>query len=431
MTMYRLTNPIRHYAWGSRTHIAQLSGRDLGDGPAAEIWIGAHPADPSLVQHPCGQAPHGQRLDTLIAADPVRHLGAAVRTVFGDRLPFLLKLLAARDTLSLQVHPPGQWARRRYAEQDAAGVPLTARERTYQDTSHKPELLYALTRFEGMAGFRDTASSAAVLRGLSLDWLDPVADMLEYTRTPFQTLRDVVARWLAIRSRDAAGLLAELRTACLRAEASAHAQQPAGRPPTRLAHDVSRESLRVYAAVPSLIDGYPEDPSVLVTLLLNHVVLAPGEAMFIGAGVIHAHTAGFGIEIMAASDNVLRAGLTPKHVDIPELLETASFTPMPTPHWAPSESGAEGDVLLAPPVEEFELHVLQLGGPDVRFVHRAPRVVLCLEGTVRVVGELDCLVLARGESAFVSACQAPICVGGDGRAVVAQTPTSLAAREPR
>lgn len=431
MTMYRLTNPIRHYAWGSRTHIAQLCGLDLGDQPAAEMWIGAHPADPSLARPPGGPDSDGQRLDELIAGDPRQHLGADVCSAFNDRLPYLMKLLAARDTLSLQVHPPGERARRRYAEQQAAGMPLTAFERTYQDASHKPELLFALTRFEGMAGFRDTARSAAVLRGLSLGWLDEVADMIEDTRTPFQTLREVVTRWLAIQPDEAAGRLDELRTACVRAAAAAHEQPPARRAPARPTHDVTRESLRVYAAVPPLIDGYPEDPSVLVTLLLNHVVLAPGEAMFIDAGVIHAHTAGFGIEMMAASDNVLRAGLTPKHVDIPELLETTSFNPIPPPHWAPSASSDADDVLLAPPVDEFELHVLRLGGPDVRLEHSAPRVVLCLAGTVRVTRHAESLALQQGESVFVSCCQGPVRVGGAGRAAVAQTPASLAPGKSR
>lgn len=425
MTMYRLANPIRHYAWGSRTHIAQLRGQDLADEPAAEMWIGAHPADPSRV------LPDHTRLDELIASDPVRHLGTVVATAFGNRLPFLMKLLAARETLSLQVHPSGERALRRYAEQQAAGIALTARERTYQDTSHKPELLYALTRFEGMAGFRDTARSAAVLRGLSLPWLDDVADTIEDTRTPFQTLRDVVTRWLGIEPDEAKGLLAELRARCVRAEAEAHAHPPPRRAPVRQASDVPRESLRVYAATTSLIDAYPDDPSVLVTLLLNHVVLAPGEAMFIDAGIIHAPTSGFGIEIMAASDNVLRAGLTPKHVDIPELLAAASFTPMPTPHWAPTPSDDTNDVLLAPPVDEFELHVLRVDTASVRLEHCGPRIVLCLEGSVRVAAEGASLRLEPGESAFVSACAAPVTVAGSGRAAVGQTPASLAARERR
>jgi len=425
MPMYRLSNPIRHYAWGSSTHIAQLTGRDLGDAPAAEMWMSAHPADPSLLREP-----PGGRLDDLIGADPLRHLGPDACAAFGDRLPYLMKLLAARDTLSLQVHPTGERARRRHVEQQAAGIALTAPERTYQDTSHKPELLYALTRFEGMAGFRETDRSAAVLRGLSLPWLDRVADTIEATWTPFQTLRDVVTRWLALRPGEARGLLAELRAACVRAAQSAHAHPPPRRAPSRQAHDVSRESLRVYTATPSLIDAYPADPSVLVTLLLNHVVLAPGDAMFIHAGTVHAHTAGFGIEVMAASDNVLRAGLTPKHVDIPELLEAASFTPVPTPHWAPADSAGESRVLLTPPVDEFELLVLCLDGHDVDLTHSAPRVVLCLEGTVQVTGS-QLLTLQQGDSAFVGACHAPLCMSGTGRAAVAQTPASLAARRPR
>ena len=185
-----------------------------------------------------------------------------------------------------------------------------------------------------MAGFRDTTKTAAILRMFELPWLDAVAADLADTPTPFQSLRRVVSEMLATSGEELHERLQQLRVAAEEAEARAHRPQSRMRPPDVEQSSVERESLRVFAQTKALVDRYPDDAGVLVTLLLNHVVLAAGEAMFIAAGVIHAYTSGFGVEIMAASDNVLRAGLTPKHVDIPELLEITNFTPIPPPLWA-------------------------------------------------------------------------------------------------
>src|SRR6478672_5704520 len=201
--MLRLTNPVRAYAWGSRSHIPKLCGLPVGDDPVAEMWFGAHPADPSRVED-------GRGLDKLIKQCPDELLGRRVAESFGPRLPFLMKLLAAAEPLSLQVHPTSERARIRYAEQNAAGIPLDAPERSYQDPSHKPELIYALTRFEGMAGFRDVERTAAILRMLDLPWLDDLAEELADTRTPFQTLRGIVTGLLGLSGPTLKSRLAEL-----------------------------------------------------------------------------------------------------------------------------------------------------------------------------------------------------------------------------
>ena len=238
----------------------------------------------------------------------IRHsacLGPRVVDSFGARLPFMMKLLAAAEPLSLQVHPSSERARIRFAQQTVEGVALTARERSYQDESHKPELIFALTRFEGMAGFRDVKKSAAILRLLGGQWLDEIADELEQSNTPFQSLRRVVTEMLALSGSDLAEKLESVRQLAAQAKSRLH-RPPSRRRPTVVDRaSVERESVRVFDQTLSLIDRYPKDPGVLVTLLLNHVVLAPGEAMYIPAGVIHAYTAGFGVEVMASSDNVV------------------------------------------------------------------------------------------------------------------------------
>src|SRR3954453_13829512 len=243
--MHRLTNPVRHYAWGSRTHIPKMCGLPISDEPVAEMWFGAHPADPSCIED-------GRRLDELIAAAPQELLGDRVARSFGGRLPFLMKLLAAAEPLSLQVHPTSERARIRFAEQNEAGIPLDAPERSYRDASHKPELIYALTRFEGMAGFRDTAVTAAILRLLQLPWLDTLADQLEATETPFQTLRRMVTDMLAVSGAELTERLGELHAAAKVAEERAPTPNRRRRPPLVEPSATERESVRVLAQTRSL-----------------------------------------------------------------------------------------------------------------------------------------------------------------------------------
>lgn len=409
--MFVLTCPIRDYAWGSRTHLARFLGVSLSEGPQAELWIGAHRGDPAHL-------PDGQRLDDFIRAHPTQALGERVHTLFGARLPFLLKALAAAEPLSLQVHPTSELARNGYASETAAGVPRFSPTRNYQDDSHKPELVFALTRFEGMAGFREVEKSAQILRSLHLPWADEVARQLE-SGPASQTLRAVVTDMLARSGPELAELLGELGAASVRAEARGHLEEirAAGRPRDRFG--VSREGTRVFAQTAALTKRYPRDPGVLVTLLLNHVVLAAGEAMFLDAGVIHSYTSGFGVEVMASSDNVVRAGLTPKHVDVPELLSITNFTPIPPPLWEPAAAGQDA-VVFEPPVSEFRLAIGQL--PVGELPTDGPRVVLVLEGSVQAVTATESRQLTRGEAMFVTHEDGELSLTGDGRVAVVSVP---------
>jgi len=417
--VHLLTNPVRHYAWGSRTHIPRLLGQDPGTQPWAELWLGAHPAAPSVL-------PDGRTLTQAISDDPATVLGEPVRAAFGDRLPFMMKLLAASEPLSLQVHPTSERARIRFAEQDAAGIAPDAPDRSYPDASHKPELIYALTRFEGMAGFRDPERSAVIIRGFTLPWLDEIAERIEVSVTPFQTIREVVSELLLMCGDPLEAQLQELRVAATAAERRSHSSR-AGRRTVMVAdpNGMERESVRVYAATLGLIDRYPRDPGVLVTLLLNHVVLAAGQAMFIDAGVMHAYTSGFGVEIMAASDNVLRAGLTPKHVDVPELLEVTNFTPIPPPLWAANRLDPavrlEANV-LTPPVAEFELVVLCLDD-EASDLREGPQIILCLDGRVVVTSSSGSTAVPAGSAVFVTAAESDLTVAGTGRVTVGRLPS--------
>ncbi len=323
VAMFRLTCAVRGYDWGSTSLIPRFLDQPADGSTQAELWVGAHPGDPARL-------PDGRGLDAYIRSEPAAALGPEVTDAFGDRLPYLVKALAAARPLSLQVHPTTQRARDGYALEDQEGTPIGAPERSYQDRHHKPELILALTRFEGMAGFRDVEKSARILRMLQHPWADEVADELE-SGPAFQVLHSVVADALSRSGEPLTKLVTEIADAARAAEENGHrTSRPTGRRYLDR-NSVEREGTRLFAQTAALAERYPSDPGVLVTLLLNHVVLSPGEAMFLDAGVVHAYTSGFGVEVMASSDNVVRAGLTSKHVDVPELLQIASFTPMPPP----------------------------------------------------------------------------------------------------
>ncbi|GAA3395006.1 mannose-6-phosphate isomerase, class I [Streptomyces roseoviridis] len=364
--MDRLVNTVRPYAWGSTTAIPELLGVAPTGEPQAEMWMGAHPGAPSLT----GRGP----LDELIAADPVRELGPAAVEKFGPRLPFLFKVLAAGAPLSLQVHPDLDQARAGFAAEEAAGIPLDDPRRNYKDANHKPELICALTPFHGLCGFRDPAEAADAMDALGVDSLKPYVDLL-HAHPEEAALREVFTALLTADRADLARTVAEAAHAAARL-GGAHA------PYAGIAHH------------------YPSDPGVLAAMLLNPVTLQPGEAMFLGAGVPHAYLDGLGVEIMANSDNVLRCGLTPKHVDVPELLRVVRFEPG-DPDILRPEASASGEEVYDTPIDEFRLSrfVRAEGAAPTDVTAATPQIVLAVAGRPRVGGE----ALAPGESVFVPA----------------------------
>ncbi|MGI5352769.1 mannose-6-phosphate isomerase, class I [Streptomyces sp. CA-250714] len=392
--MDRLENTVRPYAWGSTTAIPELLGEQPTGRPQAELWMGAHPGAPSRVDRGTGPLP----LTEVIAAGPERELGVATVRTYGRRLPFLLKLLAAAAPLSLQVHPDSTQAAQGYADEEARGVPLDASERNYKDDNHKPELICALTPFEGLCGFRHPQEAAALLEGLGVNALKPYADILR-ARPGSEALREVLTALLTAEREAMAATVAEA--------AEAASERPE------------------YAVYADIAHHYPGDPGVLAAMLLNHVVLRPGEALFLAAGVPHAYLSGLGVEIMANSDNVLRCGLTPKHVDVPELLRIVRFEPTEPGVLRPEADDAGGEEVYETPVGEFRLSrfVLVPGAAPHSLQAPAVQILLCTAGAV-VLHDGDGgedLSLAPGQSAYVAAGE-PVQISGDGtlfRATVA------------
>ena len=297
--MQRLTGVIQPYAWGSRTAIPELLGVEPTGEPQAELWFGAHPLAPSTVD--------GEPLDKVVAEDPVGVIGRASVEAFGPRLPFLLKVIAAAQPLSLQAHPSREQAEAGYAREQAAGVPRDAPHRTYRDGWPKPELLCALVETEALCGFREPRETYHMFDKVGVSSaLELVAPLANDDVPTAERLRVVFSRLLRLKP-DERSVISEV------AQAAEAAKGP--------------DDLASFARTAWELNAYyPGDPGVLAALLMNRITLQSGDALFMPPGNLHAYLRGGGVEIMANSDNVMRGGLTPKYVDVDELLAILDFT---------------------------------------------------------------------------------------------------------
>jgi len=409
-----LSAKVKPYPWGTRDAIADLQGRPIPAAtPEAELWMGAHPSAPSGVGW--------TTLDEVIAAAPERALGVECASRFGDRLPFLLKVLSAAKALSIQVHPSRAQAQEGWAAENARGLPPGDPGRNYVDDWPKPELLYALTPFEVAAGLRAPDDAAALLRALAVDALEPLAAGLADAAGPdvMATALASVLRWPAA---ERAGLLAAVVAACARLAASGGPYAAA-----------CAAAMRVAA-------GHPGDLGVVALLLMRHEILQPGQAMFMPAGGLHSYLRGTGIELLANSDNVVRAGLTGKHIDIPELLKLLDPA-VPVPVLAPRVL-PDGIAWFDTPAPEFRLHIVDLSSPaaasgpvgafpasraaatapapSLALPGTGPRIVLCLDGacTLRAASAAT-LDLSRGDSCFIPFADGPVAATGHARLILA------------
>jgi mannose-6-phosphate isomerase len=413
--MYAMTNPIQRYPWGSRTALSTLQRRAPSGEPEAELWMGAHPAAPSLLvagNHDQGPA---VSLVDLIAQDPHGVLGPHVLKAFGARLPFLVKVLAVETSLSLQVHPDPLQAAEGFAEEQAQDVPLNAPERRYPDASAKPEMLYALTEVEALCGFRDPTRSAALLDGLGVAQLVPIARRLAEGSPP-EAIREVLARLLTWPDYDRPALVEAVAAAARQHAPGTGPGSTAGPSPAAgpSAGSADPEFAATCRWVVRLAERYPADPSVVCVLLLNHVRLRPGEAIVLPAGNLHAYLHGVGVEIMGNSDNVLRGGLTSKHVDVPELLRILQPAPN-APRVVAAQPAVAGEEVYVTEFREFRLSRIRLhDGSTTTLEPVSPEILLCLDGQVSAQSGTHQLLLGPGESAFVPASALPVELAGQG-----------------
>ncbi|MGX7827777.1 mannose-6-phosphate isomerase, class I [Actinokineospora sp. 24-640] len=384
--MELLRNAVRAYAWGSRTTLAELLGQPVpAPHPQAELWMGSHPGDPSV----CVAADGAETtLLARIAADPAGQLGQVTARRWGDRLPFLLKILAAEEPLSMQAHPSAAQAAEGHAREEALRIPRDAGHRNYPDPTAKPELVCALTEFHALAGFREPERTVALLDAVRTPGLSAHVDLLG-GQPDGDGLRALFTTWITLPQNSLHALMPDLLDACVR-----HVK------------DHGEFALECRTVL-ELAERYPGDAGVLAALLLNRLVLGPGEAIYLPAGNLHAYLHGTAVEILANSDNVLRGGLTPKHVDVPELLRVLDFGygPMPV-----SSGDAVGRTrVYRTDAPEFELSRVDWAeGEDdaVALGAPGPRILVCTGGAVEVSSGGGSLIVTRGSSAWLSAADA-------------------------
>lgn len=365
--LLRLTNVPRDYAWGSTTLLAALEGRGPADAPEAEVWFGDHPGDPADVDG-----------------------GGTLDAVTGGRLPYLLKLLAAAQPLSIQVHPTVEQARAGWERE--ARLAMDAPERNYRDANHKPELLVALSdRFESLSGLRPVDETLALLDGLPDE--SGVRALRDRLSGAGDVLRDTL-RWLLDGSAGEAvdGIIDAVRAAGTDAPAAVQ-------------------------AVARIADTYPGDPGVVVALLMNHLVLQRGEGVFLRAGLLHAYLSGLGVEIMAASDNVLRGGLTPKRIDVAELLSVVDSSSGSVPVLRPTAAGPITEYEV--PVPDFALRRVEVAPEPLEVAVDGPTMILATSGEVSVHAGDERLALQVGTAAFLDSPEGMVRLTGHGEAFVA------------
>lgn len=395
--MLRLSNPLRDYAWGSTTTLQKITGRPVDGKPLAELWCGAHPQDPSLAQHPDG----AMRLDDVISEDPHHLLGSRVVAEYGARLPYLVKFIAAAKPLSIQVHPNAEQAQAGFAAEDAAGVPVTARQRRYRDALPKPELIIALEPFTALVGLRSPAELAVELARVS------------------DGIGGIEAFRAQVRAADAVGSWADaLRWAVT--DGGAEVDVPALARALSLLDSSASSPARSASYIAT---SFPADPGLLVAMMMHRVELAPGQGLYVPAGLLHTYLSGFGLEVMAASDNVLRAGLTSKHMDPDELLRLVHSQPGPLS--LPTPQNVAAGLRWTSPAGFFEVVQVRPGTPthDHRMViGSGPRVAMVTHGAVTVSCDGARQDLRCGNAVFLPDQSGPLSVTGGGSLVVVGVP---------
>lgn len=398
--MELLRGAIRTYSWGSRTAIAEFTGRQSPTAhPEAELWLGAHPGDPARLETSGGSS----SLLDVINADPEGQLGAPVQARFGDALPFLVKVLAADEPLSLQAHPSSDQALEGYRREDQRGVPVNSPVRNYRDRSHKPEILVSLGEFEALAGFRPADRTVTLLRALAVSELEPYLALLA-GQPDAAGLRALFTTWITAPQPDLDSMIPAVLEGAVRYLRSG-------------AVEFAAEAKTLL----ELGERYPGDAGVLAALLLNRISLKRGEAVYLPAGNLHSYLHGVGVEVMANSDNVLRGGLTPKHVDVPELVRVLDFSPADDSVLRPQTRADGIEVVYETAAPEFAISVLTLDGPNLGQLvsvparNGGPQILVCTRGAAVVRSASGEVLLEKGSAAWVAASDGPITLEADER----------------
>lgn len=374
--LFKLDNVIQNYVWGSQVAMNDLFGiENPNNEPQAEIWMGAHPNGCSKI------AENGELLSDLIKKDPISVLGDYTVQRFGN-LPYLFKVLAADKALSVQVHPRRDKAQLGFSKENDLGIELGASNRNYRDDNHKPELVYALTFYKAMNGFRPVSEIISLFEQANIATLNDDLHALKALPTS-QGLKQFFTVVMSLNGDKKSTALNELKIAMDQRPRTAKARE-------------------AFDLIKSFVDEYSDDIGLFSPLILNVIELEPGEAMFLHAETPHAYVQGTGLEIMANSDNVLRAGLTPKHMDVVELIDNTQFESINHEDLRLAPTKMDGKLGYAIPVDDFGFEVLECVENESRsqFV-RSAEILFCMTGEVLIMCGEKPVNLKAGESAFV------------------------------
>jgi mannose-6-phosphate isomerase len=375
-TITVLKNTIQEYAWGSYTAIPELLGQTPSGNPQAELWMGAHPKSPSLIEYEGSQV----SLPELIEKYPEDILGKTAAKKFDNQLPYLFKVLAAAKPLSIQAHPGKHQAIEGFERENSLAIPLNAPNRNYKDANHKPECLCAITQFWGLKGFRRIPEIISLINMIGAKELKRELDILNSTQTPNDVLMWFLYSLMTLEPE---------RKKQIITTAVAESEKRLG-------------ERRAFRWVIDLYEDYPEDIGVLSPLFLNIVCLDPGQAMFLPSGEPHAYLDGTGIELMANSDNVLRGGLTPKYIDVPELMKVLKFEESDVSVLLP-ERISDAESIYPCNAEEFLLSVVSVKKKEAAFSVPSAQILLCIEGSAKITTVHQSLSVKKGMSVLVPA----------------------------
>lgn len=385
-TLWKLKNTIKNFDWGSLDGIPKYFHIDNSEHkPMAEMWMGIHPSGVSTAINAQGVE---EPLDQLINRYPNKILGAKTYQQFKS-LPFLFKILSAKEPLSIQVHPELYKAKAGFARENQLGIPINSPNRNYKDPNHKPELIYAITPFLAMNGFRPIAEILALFNQLSIPIIEQ--HILTLAANPSELglkrfFHSLLTLEGAIKQQAISALLTSIKSL--------------PEPP--------------FNYIPPISQKYPSDCGVFAPLILNIIELLPGQAMFLNAQTPHAYLRGTGLEIMANSDNVLRAGLTNKHIDIEELFNNTSFTSIPSTQLLTQPRQQENKTLFPVSIDDFAFEIIHSQQQRLVQSISSAQIILCVEGEIEINTESDRCKLKVGESVFIACCAKRFTYQGSG-----------------
>ncbi len=384
MAVFRMKNTIQDYDWGTTYFIPELVKYDNRNSkPCAELWMGAHPKAPSQISVNDNEL----ALNSFIDSSPELILGSHAVSVYDKKLPFLFKVLSASKALSIQAHPNKLQAMTGFNRENELGIELTDRNRNYKDNNHKPELMLALTPFTAMCGFRAIAEIEFLFELLEISELFPGIK---------KGYREFFSDYLRLDD----SFINEMLLDRIKAKLSSSIQ----------ANKILTWCLKLH-------EQFGNHIGILAPLFLNIIKLNPGEAIYLEAGILHAYLEGSGLEIMANSDNVLRAGLTSKHIDKEEIFNVLRFEHTPIALVDPCLS-ENGEIVYQTGANEFEISKLEINNKTVTASCSSAEILLCTSGKCSVNG----VELIQGQTVFVTAEESEINITGEGTIFRAKTP---------